>query len=93
MKKISKKLSVTAVVIVLCAAWMFGGANVQEQMQGAPEKLKNFVAWLNAVKGIVGPLALAVAAGTYNNAQGKVDAAKEEAIGVIEATKLASSGE
>ena len=84
-ENVSKKLTVTLIVIGLCALWMFGGDNVQRQMKDAPEQLKGFLGWLSAIV----PMVMAIVAGTYNIGQGNADSAKETAKGQVEATRLA----
>lgn len=74
-ENVSKKLTVTLLVIGLCAIWMFGGESVQQKMQDAPEQLKGFLSWLSAIV----PMVMAVVAGTYNIGQGNADAAKHSA--------------
>ena len=72
-------------IVVAMAFYVMGGDSVVSKMENLPEKFTAFFVWVEKM----GPfLGIVAAYFGFSIGQGKADAAKEEAAGLVESSRL-----
>ncbi len=73
------------IVVVMLGIYVMGGESVVEKMEGLPDQMKAFFTLLERMLPFLG-----IVAGFFGFSigQGKADAAKEEAVGRVESSRV-----